>query len=573
MGVDTARVSLWRPIAILMAAAMAIVGFVAIRHLRERPPAPPPAIRLGFPAPPGAELGFGDEPLDAAISPDGTQVVFVATSNGVTQLWQRRLDEERAVPIVGTEGAQLPAWKQTGTVVSFFANGRLQAIALGPQVSGDQRVATELAHVASPAGAAWLADGSLLYADGRGPIQRLREGQVAAVTRLGAGDVTHAFPTTSESDDFVYVALREDGRRVARLVSGDQERDLTTTSGQAALIDGHLLHVRDGVLLRYRRDPATGMLSNRGVPLALNVGVAPGGRALFAASRSLVLQSPVAPRARQLVWLDASGARIGSIGDAGAYWQVRLSPDDRFAAVTATAPLLRTLDILVMPTAGNGDAQRLTSSITADTDPVWSPDGSRVMFRSLQRGRPNLFARRAHVPDATDEPIFPSERDETPTDWNGRDVLLFARGAGALDVLRLDTRTGASGPLLNSGFNETDARWSPDAGWIVYVSDDSGEPDIYARRADGTRVRVSSGGGVRPRWSRDGRAVVFLRGSRIMRADLVSGDAARFTAPRVLFDAPGIVDFDAAHGSDRFLAIVPVSQVLRSPVGALLNWT
>ena len=556
-----------------LALALALLAIPAFRHLRERPAAPPPAIRLGFPAPPGAELGFGEEPLDAAISPDGTQVVFVATANGVTQLWQRRLDQERAVPIAGTEGAQLPAWKPTGTVVSFFANGRLKAIGVGPQGSGSERLPTELAHVASPAGAAWLADGSLLYANGRGPIQRLREGRVTAVTRLVAGDVTHAFPTTSGSDDFVYVALREDGRRVARLVSGDQERDLTITSGQAVLIDGHLLHVRDGVLLRYRRDPESGALSNRGVPLALNVGVAPDGRALFAASRSLVLQSPLTPRARQLVWLDASGTRIGSTGDAGAYWQVRLSPDDRFAAVTATAPLLRTLDIIVMPTAGTGEAQRLTSSITNDTDPVWSPDGSRVMFKSLQRGRANLFARRAHVRDGSDEPIFPSDREETPTDWNGRDVLLLARRGGALDVLRLDTRTGASGPLLNTGFNETDARWSPDAGWMVYVSDDSGEPDIYARRADGTRVRVSSGGGVRPRWSRDGAAVFFLRGSQMMRADLVSGGAPRFTAPRAIFDAPGIVDFDAAHDSDRFLAILPVSQEVRTPVSALLNWT
>src|SRR5687768_13329468 len=128
-----------------MAAALAIVSVVAVRHLRERPAAPPPAIRLGFPAPPGAELGFGDEPLDAAISPDGTQVVFVATSNGVTQLWQRRLDEERAAPIAGTEGAQLPAWKQTGAVISFFAFGRLKAIGVDTSSSETHHAATDLA--------------------------------------------------------------------------------------------------------------------------------------------------------------------------------------------------------------------------------------------------------------------------------------------------------------------------------------------------------------------------------------------------------------------------------------------
>ena len=135
-----------------------------------------------------------------------------------------------------------------------------------------------------------------------------------------------------------------------------------------------------------------------------------------------------------------------------------------------------------------------------------------------------------------------------------------------------DTHTGASGPVLNSGFNETDARWSPDRHWMTYVSDDSGQSDIYARRDDGMRVRVSSGGGVRPRWSRDGRTLFFLRGSQMMRADLAAGDVPRFTPPRVLFDVRGIVDFDVAHGSDRFLAIVPVGTELTAPVGGLLNW-
>jgi Tol biopolymer transport system component len=511
-------------------------------------------------------MGFGDEPLDAAISPDGMQVVFVVTRNGTTQLWQRALHEERATPIAGTEGARLPAWKQTGNVVSFFAGAMLRQIALA-----DGQV-TDLAPVSSAAGAAWLADGSLLVSDGSRPIQHLREGRISAATSFVDGDLAHAFPAAAGAGGFLYVAVRQDGRRVVRLVSGDGQRDLTTTSGHAVLIDDHLLHVRDGALLRYRRDPETGALSNRGVPLALDVGVAPDGRALFVASPRLLLHAPSTVRARQLVWLDASGARVGITGDAGGYWQVRLSPDDRFAAVTATAPLLRTLDILVMPTAGPGDAQRLTSSIAADTDPVWSPDGTTVMFRSLQTGVPDLVAQRAHAPAAVVEPILTAEGDETPTDWNRGQVLFHARTAGGLDVLRLDTRTGVAGPLLGGAFNESDARWSPNGGWMAYVADDSGQPDIYARRADGTRVRVSFGGGVRPRWSRSGRTIFFLRGSQMMRADLTAGDTPRFTSPLAIFDAPGIIDVDVAHNSDRFLAILPIDRSSAPPVSVVLNW-
>jgi Tol biopolymer transport system component len=519
-------------------------------------------------------MGFGDELLDAAIGPDGLQLVFVATSNGTSQLWRRTLSEDRATAIPGTEGARLPAWKQTGNVVSFFSGTSLKQIALADgQVS-------DLAQVASPAGAAWLADGSLLYADGRRPLQQLREGRVSAATTFVDGDLAHGFPMAAGASDFIYVAVRQDGRRIVRLVSEGQHRDLTATSGHAVLIGGYLLHVRDGALLRYQYDAETGALSHQGVPLALNVGVAPDGRALFAASPRLLLHAPAAVRARQLVWLDAEGMSLGTAGDVGGYWQVRLSPDDRFAAITTTAPLLRTLDILVMPTAGAGDTQRLTSSIAADTDPVWSPDGTRVLFRTLQAGQPNLVARRAHTAGAVVEPIRTADGDETPTDWNGRDVLFHARplrpgsgrGDGGLDVLRLDTRTGATGPLLGSGFNESDARWSRDGAWMTYVADDSGQPDIYARRADGMRVVVSSGGGVRPRWSRDGRRIFFVRGSQMMRADLVTGDVPRFASPRAVFEARGIIDFDVAHSSDRFLAILPVDRGMVPPVSGVLNW-
>ena len=58
----------------------------------------------------------------------------------------------------------------------------------------------------------------------------------------------------------------------------------------------------------------------------------------------------------------------------------------------------------------------------------------------------------------------------------------------------------------------------------------------------------------------------------MMRADMAAGDVPAFDAPRVMFDARGVVDFDVAHGSDRLLAIVPVSGDLPATVGGLLNW-
>jgi dipeptidyl aminopeptidase/acylaminoacyl peptidase len=126
--------------------------------------------------------------------------------------------------------------------------------------------------------------------------------------------------------------------------------------------------------------------------------------------------------------------------------------------------------------------------------------------------------------------------------------------------------------LVKSGFNDTDGRWSPDGTWLAYVSDESGRPDIYANPREGNRVRVSFGGGTRPRWSRDGRSIFFLRGSTIMQATLVNSSPASFAPAVPVVDAPGIRDFDVAHRRDGILAIVPVGPLSSAPVSAMVDW-
>lgn len=546
-------------VAKVLTAALLLVAF----GCRQPPPAPPPAVRLAFPLPDGAVAAA----FDAAISPDGRQVAFVATSGGVTRLWRRALDAATGEPIPGTEGARQPAWKQTGSVLSFFVTGSLKQVALADGAVSD------LAPASSPSGATWLADGSLLFApDAAGPIRRMRNGMVTDATTLRQGETGHVFPVASGSD-FVYVAVQADGRRLVRLAAGDQEHDLTTTSTHAVLVGDTLLHVQDGALVAYRLDTETNRLPGRGVAVALDVGVADAGHGLFAASEQLLLHAPAAPREMEVAWFAADGTRLGSIGDVGDHWQVRLSSDDRFAAITSVAPQIGTLDIFVVPATGTGDTRRLTVSLSAESAPVWSPDGARVLFRSLHEGVPGLFARPAHVLNAADDIVLESPLDETPSDWRQGAILFQAgRPATGMDVFRLDPRSSSFEPVAATPFNESDARWSPDGRWIAYVSDESGEPDVYVQDARGVRQRVSFGGGSRPRWSRDGRAVLFLRGTEILRTT-IDETGRRFSAAQRLFDVAGIVDFDPAHRSDRFLVIRDVRKNLLKSPGAILNWT
>jgi eukaryotic-like serine/threonine-protein kinase len=236
--------------------------------------------------------------------------------------------------------------------------------------------------------------------------------------------------------------------------------------------------------------------------------------------------------------------------------------------------LLRTLDVMIVPLARTGPREPLTLALAADSDPVWSPDGDRVLFRSLQDGTANLYARRVHDRNAKDEYVMKSELDETPTDWRSSTVLFTAPlRSGGLDVWQFNPATREIAGIATTGFNESDGRLSPDGRWVAYVSDESGRPDIYAEPyPEGDRVRVSFGGGAKPRWSRDGRAIYFLRDGQIMRAEWQAFSPPTLSPAEPIVSAPGVRDFDVAHRSDRLLLLVPAASRTTATFTAIVDW-
>ena len=564
--------------AMIVAGATVVALLIpTVRHFRESAPPPPPAARLALAAPPGTELGAGDDPLDLAISPDQREIVFVATqlrrentvqpASGVSQLWRRRLDSERAEPIPGTEGAQIPAWKQTGNVISFFADGEIKLLTLK---SGEVRVVWE---APLPTGATWLRDGSLLFSWAGGTISRLLDGKASDAAPIASGDIKQLFPfALPSSQDFTYVAVPTNGPRVVRLNSSGAE--LGTASSQAVLAGADrewLLFVKDGTLLADTLGEGRAGRSGLDVPLAFDVGTSSSGRAFFTASSDVLFYAKAAERPRRMMWVDMRGMPVGSVGEFGDYWQVRLAPDDSRLAVTARDPLLRALDVLMVPANGALPSFRLTTSLAADTDPVWSADGRRIAFRSMQRGRPEVFATPAALRLlGSGDPAESVRTDgEVPTDWRGSEMLVQRRGKSGFDLIRINEATGSLTTIAETPFNETDARWSPDGQLIAYVSDEPGRPDIYVTDGRNERQRVSLSGGTHPRWMRDGSALLFLRGSTVMRA---ARTGSTFEPPQPLFDIPGVRDFDTAHRSDRIIALLPAQSEPVDNVSVLLNW-
>ena len=136
-------------------------------------------------------------------------------------------------------------------------------------------------------------------------------------------------------------------------------------------------------------------------------------------------------------------------------------------------------------------------------------------------------------------------------------------------------------PFLQTQFNEQQAQFSPDGKWIVYTSDESGTPEIYARMFPATdgKWRVSTGGGCQPTWRRDGRELFYIASDRkLMAVDVKPGTSFEVSVPKKLFDTRvlSLTDFGnhyaASADGQRFL-INSTIETNASPISVVVNWT
>jgi Tol biopolymer transport system component len=173
--------------------------------------------------------------------------------------------------------------------------------------------------------------------------------------------------------------------------------------------------------------------------------------------------------------------------------------------------------------------------------------------------------------------LLKTPENESPLDWSrdGRFLLFLGQSAKTdFDVWVLPlTGDKKAFPIAQSPFNETPATFSPDGRWVTYCSNESGRVEVYAVPfpGPGPRVQISVGGGVAPRWRRDGRELYYSTAKGVVAVAVETRGSTLVTGtPHVLFDARGLTLITPAPDGQRFLALKNVSPV--SPVSILLNW-
>ena len=363
--------------------------------------------------------------------------------------------------------------------------------------------------------------------------------------------------------------------------------------------------MRAGTLVAQQLDVANAALT--GDPVTLADGVAVDGvfhSAVSVAATGLVAYRTGGGSQRQLTWVDRSGTARNVVGEPDAtLLQPRVSPDGRRVVVNRNPQGSQDLWLL-----DGARTSRFTFDAAQDAFPVWSPDGTRIVFRSTRTGAGDLYEKLTSGAGA-EESIVLSDQGKVATSWSadGRFLLYLSIDPQTNGDLWVVPMTGDRTPsvFLKTPFREVYGAFSPDGRWVAYHSNESGRPEIYVRRfvppmipnsAAGTALRpgsgqvseaaggqwqVSTAGGVHAVWRPDGKELYYLNPAGAMMAAPITatGETLEPGAPVVLFPTrivSGGVDaqlgwqYDVAPDG-RFLINLELDSA-DAPITLIQNW-
>jgi Tol biopolymer transport system component len=575
------------------AALVAVLALAVPAVLYFRTTAPvqvdTPEVRLQVITPPTTD------PISLSLSPDGHRLVFVALgADGSERLWLRALDVVTAQPLAGTENAIYPFWSPDSRSIGFFAQGKLKRIDIG---SGQPQV---LADAPGVRGGSWNRDGVILFSPSatqglfRVPASG---GDAVPVTQLAPRQTSHRFPQfLPDGRQFLYFG--QGSQDVQGVYLGALDSSVTTrlTAADSAAMyasPGYIMYVRQGALVARRFDAAARALSGDPVtvadPTAFDGGVNLG--AFSASAAGAIAHRAGGPGRRQLTWFDREGRALGTVGppDESNLSYPDLSPDGLRVVVDRTVQDNRDLWLIDV---SRGLPMRFTFDPNVDSYAIWSPDGSRIVFRS-NRGGTFDFYQKPTGSGATETVLLASDQTKFLNDWSsdGR-FLLYAsadpKASNDIWVARLQARSSdprgdlTPFPFVNTAYDELSGQFSPDGRWVAYQSNESGRNEIYVQPfpGPGDRSRVSTAGGSWPRWRPDGRELFYvaLDGKLMGVPTLASGSTLQPGTPVTLFQTrmPGFnggyfkPQYDVA-ADGRFLINHPLEDAA-SPITVILNW-
>jgi len=593
---DAGRKWIWIAAAVIVGL---IVWFFTFAYFTRK--APDRAVtRFSF-APP-----FKADAVDVAVSPDGKHIAFESAGPLASAPWLRSVDSYDAEQL-GTELAFRPFWSPDGRSLGFLTTKGLQRLETSNRSGPSQTIAPIAPY--DLAGFAWGPQGILYSPEATGvglDLISANGGTPIVVTSLNATrrDIAHRFPqflpngrhfiywvwSTVEANTGIYLGSLNAKEKLP-------EGPLVRTWREAQYVEpGYLLFIQGTRLMAQQFDAAKLQLNGEPVPLPELVGVdrALTGRASFSVSPgALAYQEVVPPTGSRFVWRDRKGKQLRSIE--APQWSFSntfsLSPDEKHVVVHGEDE--NTLEDLWVVDLERATSLRLTAIHSSNMNPIWSPDGRSLAFRSNRSGSYDIYARQ--VNGSEDELLVKSSHNKIPTSWSPDGKFLaydeFNPNTQSDDIWVLPLEGDRKPfPFLKTEFGEGWSVFSPVPDsqghfWVAYQSNETGQFEVYLRPflpgtptgPAGSKVRVSNGGGQVPLLRRDGRELFYAADNgKLMAVDVHLGDTPEIGTPHLLFVREFWgrgTRFQAFADGQRFLFLEPAGEPPTPKINVVLNWT
>ena len=303
---------------------------------------------------------------------------------------------------------------------------------------------------------------------------------------------------------------------------------------------GHIVYARSGDLYAVAFD--ADRLEVSGPPMKVAEGVmmsTNSGAANFDVSSAGAL-TYVAGKAeggdRTLVWVDRQGKAVPLPLPTRAYAFPRVSPDGQKIAfeVEGVNHDLHVYD----------PARDVTTTMTTDGmshAPVWTPDGSRIAYRSWKAGTMTMWWMPADKSGPEERLTQVGSRqsvDSFSPDGRFAAFNQMELGSTGPDVWILPIAGDRTPmPFARSRFAEGSAKFSPDGKWVAYCTNEPGKAEVYVQAwPRGPITQVSSGGGTDPIWSRDGKELFYRNGDKMMVVQVFTQPTFKASRPELLWE-------------------------------------
>ncbi len=587
----TSRARQWLPWA-LVAVGLLLAAILAWTYVRRQRTDAGPSEAIRFPiVMPEKALIIGPP----TISPDGRYVVFrLNTGDGKDLLWVRALGSFEARPLVGTDGGFQPFWSPDSRAVGFFAKGKLKWI----DVSGGS--VQTVCDAPSNYSGAWSHDGTIIFSRGvASGLYRVPAtgGTPIQLTTVDASrnEIEHIWPYfLPDGRHFLFLARNAQPENsaiyVGTLDSKETTRLLQAHSSMAYASPGYLLFVRENTLMAQGFDADTRELKGDAFPVVEQITRNPIiGRAMFSVSENGVLVFRAGGiNNNQLIWFDRSGKQLGTLTPPGSYNAPALSPDEKKVAVSRLDLQTGTPSDIWLIDLERGSQIRLTTDPTSDFYPSWSPNGDHVTFVSTRDGVTSIYQKLLQGA-SPEEPLVSSAELKYNPQWapDGQSIIYSQLNTKTNVDLHLLSLAGEkkSTSFLQTNFIEAQARFSPNGRWIAYISNETGQFEVYVESfpATGAKLAISIGGGSQPQWRADGRELYYYAPDRKLMAVEVNGDEPTFKVgeARPLFEIrvvsidqsfPGNGYYTVTHDGKRFLVSSLPEAPERQQINVIVNW-